>query len=102
MRPTGKRYFELKAENVLTSLNFGPNGSWYDVRRPASLRGQEVTVARAQGDELVVLKPLLGRSPQAGMQGYRMVRESEILRRPSSGKEGDQAPLLPGPFWAQP
>lgn len=105
VRPTGKRYFELKAENVLTSLNFGPNGSWYmTYDRPASLRGQEVTVARAQGDELVVLKPLLGGGAhKLEYKGYRMVRESEIPEEAFLREKKEIERLyFRVPFWAQP
>lgn len=80
IRPTGKKYFELKTEKVVTSMAMGPAGVWaMKVDRPASQRSGEVTVARAEGSRLVVFKPLLeGGAHRLEYDDYRLVSEREI------------------------
>lgn len=80
MRTTEKKYYELSVDKMVTHLKIGSDGLWfmrYD--RPATERANEVTVAQAFGDRLVVFKPLLkGGADRLEYRGYQLVGEEEI------------------------
>lgn len=79
-RPSEKKYFELSAEKLVTSMAVLPEGIWvmkYD--RPAPERGREVSLARAVGSRLTVFKPLLaGGAHRLDYDGYSLLADREI------------------------
>jgi len=80
MRSSGKKYFEIKEEGLLTKMIVGRDGLWamkYD--RPASQRSKEVSLGKGIGNRLIVFKPLFaGGAHRLEYNGYQLVEEHEI------------------------
>ena len=80
MRQSGKKYFEITTEKLMTAVAIAPGGFWsmkYD--RPAAARAREVSLAQAFEDRLIVFKPLLdGGAHRLEYQGYKLIDEHEI------------------------